>query len=106
MTTSAITDALGPVDGSATRQTAPQAVADALREAILSGALPGGSRLIQSSLANHFGVSSTPVREALRQLAAEGLVQFDSYRGAVVFTPSAEEIEDVWDLLLRLEPVA
>lgn len=87
------------------RKTAYQAVLTALREAILTGVLTGGTRLVQSDVAAHFGVSNTPVREALRQLATEGLVQFDSYRGAVVLTPSAEEVVEVYELLLLLEPV-
>jgi DNA-binding GntR family transcriptional regulator len=87
------------------RQTAYQAVLTAVREAILGGALPGGTHLVQAELATHFGVSNTPVREALRQLATEGLVQFDSYRGAVVATPSADDIAEVYELLMLLEPV-
>lgn len=87
------------------RQTAHQAVLAALREAILTGALSGGTRLVQADVAAHFGVSNTPVREALRQLATEGLVRFDSYRGAVVATPSADEVVEVYELLLLLEPV-
>jgi DNA-binding GntR family transcriptional regulator len=86
------------------RQTAYQSVLTALREAILTGALPGGTRLVQAELAGHFGVSNTPVREALRQLASEGLVQFDSYRGAVVLAPTVEEVIEVYELLLLLEP--
>lgn len=87
------------------RHTAYEAVLNAVREAILNGALRGGTRLVQADLASHFGVSNTPVREALRQLATEGLVQFDSYRGAAVATPSAADVIEVYELLLLLEPV-
>lgn len=87
------------------RQTAYEAVLMSLREGILSGRLPGGTRLVQAELGSHFGVSNTPVREALRQLATEGLVQFDSYRGAVVLTPTEEDTEEVYEVLLLLEPV-
>lgn len=87
------------------RQTAQEAVLAALREAIVTGALEGGTRLVQSELATHFGVSNTPVREALRQLAAEGLVHFDSYRGAEVRTPSPQEVVEVYEILFLLEPL-
>jgi DNA-binding GntR family transcriptional regulator len=87
------------------RQTAYGVVLGALREAILQGSLPGGTRLVQAELAGHFGVSNTPVREALRQLATEGLVQFDSYRGAVVLAPTADEVVEVYELLVLLEPL-
>jgi DNA-binding GntR family transcriptional regulator len=87
------------------RQTAYEAVLTALRQGILSGRLPGGTRLVQAELASHFGVSNTPVREALRQLATEGLVQFDSYRGAEVLTPTQEDTEQVYEVLALLEPV-
>jgi DNA-binding GntR family transcriptional regulator len=88
------------------RRTAHQSVVAALRQAILSGSIPGGTRLVQADLARHFGVSNTPVREALRQLATEGLVRFDSYRGAVVESPTAEDVEEVYELLLVLESLA
>lgn len=86
------------------RQTAYEAVLSPLREGILSGRLPGGTRLVQADLASHFGVSNTPVREALRQLASEGLVQFDSYRGAEVLTPTQEDTEEIYEVLVLLEP--
>lgn len=86
------------------RQTAYEAVLTPLREGILSGRLPGGTRLVQADLASHFKVSNTPVREALRQLASEGLVQFDSYRGAEVLTPTQEDTEEIYEVLVLLEP--
>lgn len=101
---STVADALGHFRAQP-RQTAYQTVLAALRESILRGELPGGTRLVQAELATHFGVSNTPVREALRQLATEGLVRFDSYRGAVVLVPTAEDIAEVYELLLLLEPV-
>ena len=57
-------------------------VYDAVRARILSGDLPRGSRLRQAALADELGVSRTPLREALRRLATEGLVEFEANRGA------------------------
>ena len=88
------------------RTTAHESVRERIREAILGGRLPAGSRLVQSEIAGHLGVSTTPVREALRDLASEGLVEFDSFRGAVVHELSFEEVEEVYELRGVLEPVA
>jgi DNA-binding GntR family transcriptional regulator len=72
-------------------RTKEEQVADYLRERIISGVFPRGSRLKQAELAKELGLSITPVREALKLLAAEGYVSGDSYRGARVmpFDPSA-----------------
>lgn len=79
-------------------RTAHRTVTDRLREAILSGELPGGTRLVQSDLAAALQVSVTPVREALRDLVGEGLVEFDAYRGATVHSPTLEELEEIYEL--------
>jgi DNA-binding GntR family transcriptional regulator len=70
-------------------------VARALRSAIADGSLAPGQRLLETNLANELGTSNGPVREALRQLEAEGLVVSSPYRGAVVAEVSQEEIEQV-----------
>ena len=97
----------GPLvlDGLSPR-TAHEAVRESIRQAIMRGDLEGGTRLIQSELGESLGVSTTPVREALRDLATEGLVEFDRYRGAVVHTPSLEEGREIYEIRLLLEPVA
>ncbi len=92
--------------GDLNRRTAHESVTEALRLAILGGVLPAGSRLVQADLAAQFGVSNTPVREAMRELSVEGLIRFDPYRGAVVRTPTLDEVREVYEIRLLLEPVA
>jgi DNA-binding GntR family transcriptional regulator len=70
-------------------------VADALRDAIGTGELSPGERLIEKELAERFGTSRAPVREAIRELAHEGLVQLTAYRSAVVLGVSDDEVHDV-----------
>jgi len=67
-----------------------------LKRDIVDGALAPGSRLVELSIAADFGVSRTPVREALKRLAAENLILTDPTRGLVVHRPDAAEIEDVF----------
>jgi DNA-binding GntR family transcriptional regulator len=86
------------------RRTAHQLVRDTLRQAILTGRLPGGERLVQAELAQQMRVSTTPVREALRDLAAEGLIRLDAHRGAIVHSPSHAELEEIYRLRQLLEP--
>lgn len=86
------------------RRTAHQLVRDTLRQAILTGRVPGGERLVQADLAQQMRVSTTPVREALRDLAAEGLIRLDAHRGAIVHSPSHAELEEIYRLRQLLEP--
>lgn len=67
-----------------------------LKEQIISGAVTPNTRLVELGIADEFGVSRTPVREALKRLAAENLVLADPARGMVVHAPDAAEIEDVF----------
>lgn len=89
-----------------TRQTAHEFVRGVLRRAILSGELSGGTRLVQADLAELLEVSTTPVREALRDLASEGLIRFDPHRGAVVQELSGDELREIYMIREILEPVA
>lgn len=86
------------------RRTAHQLVRDTLRQGILTGRIPGGTRLVQADLARTLKVSTTPVREALRELAGEGLIELDAHRGAVVHTLSRSEVDEIYRIRQLLEP--
>lgn len=75
-----------------------------LRAAVMDGSLPGGTRLVQADLAHQLDVSTTPVREALRDLATEGLVVLDPHRGALVRSLDIDEVRELYDLRMTLEP--
>ncbi|MBI4491427.1 MAG: GntR family transcriptional regulator [Chloroflexi bacterium] len=77
-----------------------------LRAAILRGQLPPGARLVEWNLAAEFGVSRTPVREALKRLSGEGLVAVDASRGLVVRGLSLREVEEIYEVLEMLEAPA
>jgi DNA-binding GntR family transcriptional regulator len=81
-------------------------VVDALRQAILAGALAPGQRLTERELTELTGVSRTSVREALRRLQAEGLVEESPSRGLRVTIPTADEVEQVFEVRAELEPMA
>jgi DNA-binding GntR family transcriptional regulator len=78
----------------------------ALRERILAGDLPRGMRLRQASLAEELGVSRTPLREALRRLSTEGLVEFSPNRGATVSELDFGDMRHAWAARVALEPGA
>lgn len=76
---------------------------DVLRERILRGGFQEGEPLRQDAIAEELGVSRIPVREALRQLEAEGLVIFNPHRGAVVTTLSLQEIAELFEVRADIE---
>jgi len=86
--------------------TAHQYAKDSLRHAIITGSLPAGARLVQADLAAELGVSTTPIREALRDLVAEGLIVFDPHRGALVRSLDIAEVKEVYAIRRVLEPLA
>lgn len=86
------------------RTTVANAAADELRRRILSGELGEGAQLRQDMLAEEFGVSRIPIREALMQLDSEGFVRIEPHRGAVVSGLSAEGIRELVQLRAMLEP--
>jgi DNA-binding GntR family transcriptional regulator len=81
-------------------------IANDLREAIISGRFKVGERLIEDALAEQYGVSRVPVREALRRLETEGFVTLTPYRGATVSTGSARDSLELMQVRRGLEVMA
>ena len=88
------------------RVTAVDLVRETLRSAILRGDLPGDTRLVQTEIANQLQVSTTPVREAMRDLASEGLITLDSHRIGTVRKPAWEEMAAIVEIRRALERLA
>jgi DNA-binding GntR family transcriptional regulator len=83
-----------------------EAVVNGIRDMILKGQLKPGDRLRQDELANTFGVSTMPIREALRQLQTEGLVIFRPRRGATVARLTVSDYEEIYCIREALETLA
>ncbi|MDK1473355.1 GntR family transcriptional regulator [Streptomyces sp. 549] len=83
-----------------------QYVLEAIKHAILTAQLRPGQALVETELAARYGVSKTPVREALKTLAGSGLVVMSQYKGAVVRLVDATMAREVYDVRLMLEPEA
>jgi DNA-binding GntR family transcriptional regulator len=75
-----------------------QKIVDVLRDAILSGELKPGQALVETTLASQLGVSRAPLREALRTLGKDGLVETVPYRGTTVKTLSRKDVEEIYSL--------
>ena len=88
------------------RVTAVDLVRETLRAAILRGDLPGETRLIQTEIASQLGVSTTPVREAMRDLASEGLITLDSHRIGTVRRPDWDEMLEIVEIRRSVERIA
>lgn len=80
-------------------------VAEQLEEAVINGAIPAGSRLDEASIAAQFGVSRTPVREALHILCGRGFAEREPYKGVVVTQISARRIDEMFEAMAELEAV-
>ena len=81
-------------------------LAAAIRTRVLSGEIEVGARLRQERLAAEFGVSRTPIREALRKLQAGGIVEVQPNRGAIVRGPTARDIREAYEVRAELEGLA
>ena len=77
-----------------------------LRQDILSGLLPPGERLIEEQLTHQFGISRAPLREALRELAQQGLVEHSPRRGVRVAELSGTDVDELFGLRSLLERYA
>jgi len=78
-------------------------VAALIRELVITGELAAGEQLRQRDLAQRFGVSQTPVREAMRRLESEGLLVCDTHRGFTVVMPDAGPLEENFQIRAALE---
>ena len=77
-----------------------------LHRAIVSGTIPGGTRLVRASIAREFAAGPRQVRDALRELAAEGLVRMEETGDAVVRELCRSDLEDIYQVRMLLEPLA
>jgi DNA-binding GntR family transcriptional regulator len=91
-------------DSEIPRQSLTSAVADKLRDQIIRGEIVEGSQLRQDAIATRYRVSRIPVREALRQLEAEGLITIVPNRGAIVPVLAPEDVEELFTIRALLEP--
>ncbi|MDR1483104.1 MAG: GntR family transcriptional regulator [Synergistaceae bacterium] len=90
----------------AVTQNLREVVYDQIKEAIVNGLIPAGSKLSELELSRQFSVSRTPVREAIRQLAETGLVSLSSRRGAYVILPTAKDAADLYEIRYALEAIS
>lgn len=88
------------------RQSLHDAIVTRLRDMIIEGHLSPGTRINEGQIGATLGVSRTPLREAIKYLASEGLVDLVPSRGAVVKTFGAKEVRDMIDLIRSLEQFA
>lgn len=86
--------------------TIAEQIAAILRQEIVTGQLPAGTRLLQIETAQRFGVSTTPVREAFGLLQRDGLVQIDTHRGVTVFLPTVQDLIEHYEIRMALEMLA
>lgn len=93
-------------DHDLTAETLPSKIYRILRDAIIKGQLQPGERLVQDELAKTLNVSRMPIREAIKQLAAEGYVTVEPHKGAVVKQFTIHELEEIYFLRAKFEPLA
>lgn len=76
---------------------------DVLKEKIISKEFPPGMRLVDSQIAKEYGISRTPLRDAIRRLYEEGLVTSNGGRGYCVFQPTRKDIEEIFEIRLMID---
>jgi DNA-binding GntR family transcriptional regulator len=89
-----------------TRRSLHEELSARLRDMIVEGALPAGSKVPEKTLCERFGVSRTPLREALKVLASEGLVSLNPNKGASITPLTRSDLEEVFPILGTLEALA
>jgi DNA-binding GntR family transcriptional regulator len=87
-------------------RTKKEQLVELLRDAILSGELQPGNRLLQEEIAERYNVSPTPVREAIQQLVAEGVLQHSPYRGVQVAEANRDDVHEVYRIRSVVERLA
>ena len=93
-----------PPDGrTPTQHTTQESVAERLRQLIVNRELRPGERIVQSELAEQFGVSRTPIREALHKLASDGLITLSPHKGASVADFSFSDLEGIYSIRIAIE---
>jgi DNA-binding GntR family transcriptional regulator len=97
-----VTDRVARLEPLSSPTLAEQTV-ELIRNRILSGDFVSGERLVETRLATDLGISRGPIREALKQLAAEGLVREEPRRGSYVAAPTMEDVRDLYDLRVAIE---
>ena len=95
-----------PADPAIDHPTLPAALARRLRDLITEGDLAPGARLNERALCERLGVSRTPLREAFRLLAADGLVTLAPNRGAIVTELSLRDVRESFDVMSGLEALS
>jgi DNA-binding GntR family transcriptional regulator len=92
--------------GTLSLQTAPQAAAQALREAIISGELKGGDRILEAHWSSRLGIGQPTLREALKELEHQGLLKKQKQRGTYVTQLSPEDYQRILEIRIPLEAIA
>jgi DNA-binding GntR family transcriptional regulator len=87
----------------ANQKTKMDIIVETLREAVLTGEFGSGDRLLQDELAERFQTSSTPIREALRQLQAEGILEHSPYRGVQVAEVKMDDVREIYMIRAVME---
>ena len=88
------------------RQSLSETLVAPLREMILRGELSAGEKVPEELLCSRFGVSRTPIREAIKVLAAEGILQILPHRGAIVAKIAADQVDELFPIMAALERLA